>query len=234
MIRPCFDLQGGEVVQLVKGETLALSEPVETALGRFDGFPLVHVIDLDAAKAEGDNLRFLPIFAERYRVRFGGGVRSVATVRKALELGAEQVILGSAAFRSNSVNTELLEQVTAEAGKGRVVVAMDLKGGQVAVAGWRETVPLSASEALEQLEGRCGGVLCTHVDREGQMRGADLDLFLGLRRQTDLPFIAAGGITTLEEVDVLTGAGIEVALGMALYTGRLPLGELQARMAAGF
>ncbi len=103
----------------------------------------------------------------------------------------------------------------------RVIGALDAKGGQVAIKGWRETVPLTAVEAARQLEPYCGEFLYTHVDKEGLMQGTDMGAIMAVRDATSRRIVAAGGITTQEEIDALDALGVDAVVGMAIYTGKL-------------
>jgi phosphoribosylformimino-5-aminoimidazole carboxamide ribotide isomerase len=226
---PCIDVMGGKVVQLVQGErkSLELDSP-DQAIVMFEGFPLLHVIDLDAAMGRGDNRELIRYLLERVRARVGGGVRSIEDAAALIALGASQVIVGTAAFTGGGVDGPFLQRLADTVGRDRVIVAIDVKGGRVAVKGWLDTLGFAPEDVLAELEPYCAGFLCTYVDREGMMQGTDLDLFLRLRDLTTRTLIAAGGITTMQEVRTLLEAGIEVALGMAVYTGRLSLDELRS------
>ena len=227
MILPCIDLMGGKVVQLVQGREKALegNAPLEM-LERFAAFPQIQVIDLDAAIGSGSNDDLVKLLTSRALCRVGGGVRSVARARALVEQGAHKVIVGTAAFHSSGVNTELLAALTSEIGRDRLIIAVDSKGGRIVVKGWRESIELTAEQALKSLEPYCSGFLCTYVDKEGMMQGTDVDWFRRLRAVTSLELTAAGGITTLEEVRALIDMNIHAALGMAVYTGRLNLADL--------
>ncbi|MEY3413601.1 MAG: hypothetical protein RJA79_476, partial [Actinomycetota bacterium] len=107
-----------------------------------------------------------------------------------------------------------------------IIVALDSKSGKVVVDGWATTLNTTAQESLAQFSQLCGGFLCTYVDKEGMMQGTDLDWFAQLRAATDLAITAAGGITTLDDVRALMAMKIDVAIGMAIYTGGLSLAEL--------
>jgi phosphoribosylformimino-5-aminoimidazole carboxamide ribotide isomerase len=223
MIVPCIDLQGGKVVQLVQGREKALegAPPLEM-LELFRGFPEIQLIDLDAAMGTGSNDALVETLAARCKCRAGGGVRGAGRARRLVECGASMVILGTAAFHRPT-----LEAIAAAVGPERVMVALDSKGGRIVVKGWTETTNLTAEEAIKDLEPFCGAFLCTYVDKEGLMQGTDLAWFRRLRAATAHPLTAAGGITTLEEIEELASLGIDAALGMALYTGRLRLEDLR-------
>jgi phosphoribosylformimino-5-aminoimidazole carboxamide ribotide isomerase len=221
MIIPCIDLMGGKVVQLVQGRDKALEgeAPLEM-LRKFEAFPEIQVIDLDAAIGNGENRTIVELLASRAKCRVGGGVRTAERAHGLIDQGAHRVIVGTAAF------TPALAEIAEAVGSERVIVALDSKGGKIVVKGWREATDFSAEEIVGRLEPHCGGFLCTYVDKEGMMQGTDMAWFRRLRAATRHELTAAGGITTIEEIRELTGLGIHAALGMAIYTGRLDLAEL--------
>jgi phosphoribosylformimino-5-aminoimidazole carboxamide ribotide isomerase len=228
MMIPCIDLQDGKAVQLVHGRKRALEvEDVMGLLKRFRRHPWLNVIDLDAAIGTGANeewVKKLCRAAKRdygMRVRVGGGVRTVARAKELVKLGAAQVIVGSAAFRDGAVDARFLKRLRTAIGRARVVVALDTLRGRIAVRGWRKRLALRPAEVMEELAPLCGGFLCTDVDREGTMSGANLKWFRELREQTSLPIIAAGGIRSRREIAELGKMGMDAAVGMALYTKRL-------------
>jgi phosphoribosylformimino-5-aminoimidazole carboxamide ribotide isomerase len=222
VIIPCIDLMGGKVVQLVQGREKALEGgTVLEMIGRFAAFPQIQVIDLDAAMGRGSNDDLIELAASRTLARVGGGVRSAERARALIEEGAFRVIVGTAAF-----DRPRLEEIADAAGPERLIIALDSKGGKVVVEGWQEATNFTAVEMIPHLEAYCSGFLCTYVDKEGMLQGTDLDWFRRLRAATKHELTAAGGITTLEEVRELQKLDIHVALGMAIYTGRLNLEEL--------
>jgi phosphoribosylformimino-5-aminoimidazole carboxamide ribotide isomerase len=222
MIIPCIDLMDGKVVQLVQGREKALEggSPLEM-LEKFRGFPQIQVIDLDAAMSRGSNDALVELLASHTVARVGGGVRSPERARALIQQGAYRVIVGTAAF-----DREKLTEIADAAGPDRLVIALDSKGGKVVTHGWREATNFSAEEVIHHLEPYCSGFLCTYVDKEGMLEGTDLDWFRRLRAATRHELTAAGGITTIEEIQELRRLGIHAALGMAIYTGRLDLDEL--------
>ncbi len=227
MIIPCIDLMDGKVVQLVQGREKALEgDTPEAMLRRFAKFPVIQVIDLDAAIGRGANEAQVEWLAGHARTRVGGGVRTPEKAKRLLELGAEKVIVGTAAFTSTGPNTEFLESLGAAVPKESVLLALDSKDGRIVVKGWRESLDITAEEVIRQLEPYCGGFLCTYVDKEGMMQGTDLEWFGRLRAATSLEITAAGGVTTYDDVRALQAMNIHAALGMAIYTGRLDLDVL--------
>ncbi len=224
MIIPCIDLQAGKAVQLVRGRKLALS--VDNVLGlleRFRDYPILHVIDLDAAIGTGSNGRWIKILSRRAKmeIRVGGGIRSVARAEKILSWGADKIIVGSAAFRDGKIAHTFLRTLRARVGSKNVILALDTERGQIVVRGWRERLRLRPVDVIPQLEPYCSGFLCTFVDNEGTMKGTDLAWFRKLRRITKKPITAAGGIRSLSEVRALKKIGMHAAVGMALYLGKL-------------
>ncbi|MBX5496729.1 MAG: 1-(5-phosphoribosyl)-5-[(5-phosphoribosylamino)methylideneamino] imidazole-4-carboxamide isomerase [Bryobacteraceae bacterium] len=229
MIIPCIDLMGGKVVQLVQGRDKVLEGGTpEEMLRKFSHFPVIQVIDLDAAIGSGSNDDLVELVASKAVARVGGGVRTVERARKLVEQGADKVIIGTAAFGPDGVNSVFLNDVGRAVGRDRILIALDSKGGRIVVKGWRESTNFTAEQVLHDLEPYCAGFLCTYVDKEGMMQGTDLEWFRRLRAATSLEITAAGGITTIEEVEELQRMNVHAALGMAIYTGRLSLDTLAA------
>ena len=224
MIIPCIDLQNGEAVQLVRGRKQALS--IHDLLGlleRFRDYPILHVIDLDAAIGTGSNGRWIKILSHRakMRIRVGGGIRSVARAETILSWGAEKIIVGSAAFRNGQIAHDFLRKLRTRVGRKNVILALDTERAQIVVRGWRQRLKLRPADVIPQLEPYCFGFLCTFVDNEGTMKGTDLAWFRKLRRVTKKPITAAGGICSHKEVRALEKLGMHAAVGMALYLGKL-------------
>ena len=224
MIIPCIDLQNGKAVQLVRGRKLALSvDDVLGLLERFRDYPVLHVIDLDAAIGTGSNGRWIKILSHRAKmeIRVGGGIRTVARAKKILTWGADKIIVGSAAFRGGEIAHDFLRELSTRVGRKNVILALDTERGQIVVRGWRQRLKLRPADVIPQLEPYCSGFLCTVVDNEGTMKGTDLRLFRKLRRVTTKPITAAGGIRSHKEVRALEKLGMHAAVGMALYLGKL-------------
>jgi phosphoribosylformimino-5-aminoimidazole carboxamide ribotide isomerase len=224
MLIPSIDLKGGAVVQLVQGERLAIRDAdVFAWVKRFAHFPKVQVIDLDAAMGLGDNLALVREIAASLACRVGGGVRTIERAQDILGAGAGQVIVGSSLFKAGRPDLDFAKRLADAIGVERVIAAVDSKGGQVVIHGWKTALPLTALEAVQALEPYCGEFLYTHVDAEGLMGGTNLDAILTLRRATTRRLTAAGGITTREEIDALDAQSVDSVVGMALYTGKLAI-----------
>ena len=227
MIFPCIDLMDGVVVQLIQGRKKALeAESPEAMLAKFAAFPEIQVIDLDAAMGRGANDALVEMLAGKAVIRAGGGVRTVERARTLIAQGARKVIVGTSAFEAEGPNHEFLEQLVKAIGRERIILALDSKEGRIVVKGWREATRFTAEEVIKQLEPYCTGLLCTYVDKEGMMQGTDLAWFHRLREATNHEITAAGGITTLEDIEALEHMRINSAVGMAIYTGRLNLEQL--------
>jgi phosphoribosylformimino-5-aminoimidazole carboxamide ribotide isomerase len=225
---PCIDLQAGQAVQLVHGRRreLAIAD-VMSLLLKFEKYRWLHIIDLDAAMRKGNNKDLVRKLCREaankfgMRVRVGGGIRTVRSAEKITKWGAHQVIVGSAAFRDGKVDAPFLLRLRGRVGRSAVVVALDTANGHVVIKGWRERLQIQPEQVMEQLKPFCAAFLCTDVDREGTMTGANLKWFKKLRSATSHPIIAAGGIKAQREIDALERMGIDAAVGMALYKGRL-------------
>jgi phosphoribosyl-AMP cyclohydrolase / phosphoribosyl-ATP pyrophosphohydrolase len=220
VIVPSIDLSQGTTVQLVEGERLAIDagDPIPL-LERFAVVGEVAVIDIDAARGEGDNKDLISDLCRRAKIRVGGGIRDRETAIAWLDRGAEKVIIGTAA------SPELLAALP----RDRVLVALDSRDGQVVSHGWRQTTEHGLIERVEALRDLCAGFLVTFVEREGHLGGTDH------RRAAEVVAAAgdarvtiAGGVTTAEEVAELDRIGADAQVGMALYTGKLGLGEAVA------
>jgi len=224
MIIPCIDLQGGKAVQLIRGRKLALSvDDVLGLLDRFRDYPILHVIDLDAAMRKGSNSRWIKALCKKgkMKVRVGGGIRTAAQAKKILSWGAEKLIVGSAAFEGGKIAEKFLADMAKRVGKKNIIIALDTVGGRILVRGWQEKLKLRPEEVIPELEPYCSEFLSTFVDNEGTMKGTDLKWFGKLRRVTKLPITAAGGIRSMKEVRALEKIGMNAAVGMAIYTGQL-------------
>jgi phosphoribosylformimino-5-aminoimidazole carboxamide ribotide isomerase len=225
---PCIDLQNNQAVQLVHGRKRELAvADVFGLLRKFKKYPWLHIIDLDAAMEKGKNVELAHELCAKARkefgmkVRVGGGIRTVARAEEIAGWGADQIIIGSAAFHEGKVNVRFLQRLTKNMDPERIVIALDTAGGKITIHGWRKRLALRAEQVFAQLESFCAGFLCTDVDREGTMSGANLDWFRTLRGATSRPIIAAGGIKTRREIAALEKIGMDAAVGMALYKKRL-------------
>jgi phosphoribosylformimino-5-aminoimidazole carboxamide ribotide isomerase len=222
MLIPSIDLMGGRIVQLVQGERKALEfDDIEEWIVRFQAYPIVQLIDLDAAKGNGNNLELAQMIMSRLPCQVGGGLRNIEGARKVLDAGARKLIFGSSLIREGKANLEFAENIAREFGTTRVVAAIDSRSGRVAVHGWASITELSPLEMIGQLDPYCGTYLYTHIDTEGLMKGFPIEAILPLQAATERKIIAAGGVSSWEEIEELDRHGIDAVVGMALYTGKL-------------
>jgi phosphoribosylformimino-5-aminoimidazole carboxamide ribotide isomerase len=225
---PCIDLQNGQAVQLVHGRKRELAVPdVPGLLEKFKQYEWLHIIDLDAAMGKHSNARLARQVCEaardRYgiKVRVGGGIRTISRAREVADWEPEQIIIGSAAFRGETLNFSFLKRLVSQLSASRIVIALDTARGQITTKGWRRRVALCAADVVTHLEPFCAAFLCTDVDREGTMTGANLKWYRELRKATRYPIIAAGGIKTRREITSLEKIGMDAAVGMAVYKNLL-------------
>lgn len=222
---PAIDLRAGRVVQLVGGELdaerVSLPDPASVAARWVDyGFPMLHVVDLDAAFGNGSNTDSVRsvLVAVNVPVQVGGGVRSDEAVERLLDAGAARVVVGTRAIQ----DAAWLERM-ATRHAGRIVLAADIRDGVVVTHGWRESAGIEATELFARVAALpLAAVLVTDVSREGRMQGADVVQFESLAAVGRQPLIASGGIAGSADLTALAAVGVHaVVLGMALYTGAL-------------
>ena len=237
MLIPSIDLMDGKIVQLVQGERKKLEfENFAEWIDRFRNFPLVQLIDLDAAKGRGDNQALVAHIVQQLPCQVGGGIRSIARARQLLQLGARRVIFGSSLIRDTSPHdtttnnthprdakpdTDFAAQAATALGINSLTFAIDSKAGHVAIRGWREQTSLTAHEMIRALEPFCTAFLYTHIDTEGLLQGIPMPAVTALSQATTRKLIVAGGVSTLAEVRQLDALGIDAVVGMAIYTGQI-------------
>ena len=238
MVISSIDLKNGHVVQLKNGKELVLQrDDADALIAQFDMFGEVAVIDLDAAlgnidaKGNTENTHLLKSLLHRGNVRTGGGIRSVKRAKELISLGAEKVIIGSAAWKSNPVagesvlNEEFLNELAAAIGNDRIIISVDAINGKIAVKGWTETVDIPLVEGAKQAEKFCSELLFTCVEKEGCMQGTNMDYVRALREAVKCRVVVAGGVSSVQEIKELEKLHCDVQLGMALYTGKVDLKE---------
>lgn len=239
IIFPAIDLKGGQVVRLAEGDmaraTVYADDPAAQARSFADlGAEWLHVVDLDGAFAgEGRNVAAVEAIVAAFpgKVQLGGGIRSRASIERWIALGVERVVMGTAALED-----PVLVRDAAAAHAGRIVVAVDAKGGMVATRGWADVSTLAVADLAKQFEGAgVAALLFTDVGRDGMLKGVNLDATVELAKATTLPVIASGGVADIRDIEALVANaqhGIEgVICGRAIYDGRLTLGDA-LRMAA--
>jgi phosphoribosylformimino-5-aminoimidazole carboxamide ribotide isomerase len=228
---PAIDIRHGRVVRLSQGEatrqTVYGEDPVAVAERFTDqGAAWIHVVDLDRAFGDGENLalvrRIVALVGERVRVQLGGGLRTVALVREGLEQGVSRAVIGTAA----AIDPAIVPGAVAALGADRIAVGIDARDGRVAIRGWTETFDLTAEALARRVAGEgVRTVIYTDVARDGMLTGPDLD---GARRlqAAGVDVIASGGIAGASDIRAAREAGLAGAIvGRALYEGRLTLAE---------
>jgi phosphoribosyl-ATP pyrophosphohydrolase len=217
MIVPSIDIMQGQAVQLVGGREKALEAGDPLAIAeKFSLAGEIAVIDLDAALGRGDNRSVIEPLIRRYPCRVGGGIRTAERALEWLDRGAQAVILGTSAV------PEILQQLPRQ----RVIAALDAFEGDVVVEGWQTRTGVSIEQKMRELQEFVGGFLITFVELEGRLQGTDLERAQHLLKLAKPARVTiAGGITTAEEVAALDRIGADAQVGMALYTGRLPLAD---------
>ena len=232
MVISSIDLKDGHVVQLKNGKDLVLQrDDADNLIADFNKYGEVAIIDLDAALRHTDekgntaNTELLKSLLRKGNVRVGGGIRDVKKARELISLGAEKVIIGSAAWNATRkdgepiLNTSFLDELVAAIGRQRIIISVDAINGNIAVKGWTETVNISLIEGAREAEKYASELLFTCVEKEGCMQGTDMDMCKKLRDAVKCRVVAAGGVNSLEQIVALEKMGCDVQLGMALYTG---------------
>jgi len=218
MLIPSIDLMGGKIVQLVQGEKKALEfDDFEPWVERFSKYPLVQLVDLDAAIGPGNNRDLVRSLVQRLPCQVGGGIRTLEVAQEILADGAQRVVIGSSLIREGSINTSFAEELARQVGEEKLVFALDSKGGKVAIRGWRQLTGLSALQMIRALEPWCSAFLYTNIDTEGLLLGMPVDVVSQLRSATNKQLIVAGGIRTEDEVEQFHTMGVDAVVGMAIY-----------------
>ena len=223
MLIPSIDLMDGKVVQLVQGSRKALEfDNLQEWIDRFSKYPMVQVIDLNAAMGKGNNRDLVLEVVRQLPCQVGGGIRSVDSARAILDLGARRVILGSSLISHGNINIPFARDLSTQVGPEKLVFAIDSRRGYVSTKGWQESTSIKAIEMIGALDGSCSAFLYTNIDTEGLLQGIPMDVVRDLRKATSRRLIAAGGIRSQEEIDVLDAMGVDSVVGMAIYHNLIP------------
>ena len=229
MIYPSIDLMNGRAVQLVQGKKenkkLEIDDVISLA-EKFSQLGEINVIDLDAALRVGQNQQQICQLAARYPVRIGGGIRSLELAKTYIDAGAKKIIIGSSAFLNGGINHPFLAELNRSIDKSQIMIALDSYKSTIVKNGWTEATAISASQVIQSLEAYCDEFLYTQVDKEGLMQGTDLPRIVSIKVLTKNKLVAAGGISTIEEIEKLWAHDISSVLGMALYTGKISFKSL--------
>ncbi len=214
MIIPSIDLMNGKAVQLRQGKEKVLErEDVFELAKYYSKFGEIAVIDLDCAMGNGNNEELIRQLCKVAPCRVGGGIRTVEKAKRIIAHGAKKIIIGTAA------SVEFLSQLP----KDKVIVAIDAKNGKITTEGWTKELDKTPLDYIEHFDDLCSGYLYTVVEREGMMQGCDVEAIEEIRKATKKEFVAAGGISTVEEIVALNHKNISTQLGMCIYTDAVKL-----------
>lgn len=224
IIIPAVDLKNGKCVQLVQGEPgteqVIIDNPDEVAVQWVNkGAKRLHIVDLDGALGSGENIGIVKKIVEKSEVpiQMGGGIRTVEDAKKLLDAGISTVIIGTMAIK----HPEYITQLSEEYGSEKICVSLDSKDNKVVTHGWTEFTDKTPVEYAKIFEEKgAGSILFTNVDVEGLLKGVDLKPVKELLSNINIPIIYSGGITSLEDLRVLSELGTDfVVIGSALYKG---------------
>jgi phosphoribosylformimino-5-aminoimidazole carboxamide ribotide isomerase len=227
---PSIDLMGGKIVQLGHGLQLhGQAKEVDIAdfepwIKKFEKFPLVHVVDLDAAMRQGSNRKLVTQLTARLTCQVGGGASSVEAAKEMLSAGAKRVVVGSALVSKEKIDTDFAKRLADQVGQDKLVFSVDTKQGLLTVSGWKKTVPITAEDAIRALEPYCKAFMHTHVDDAamGSMgSGFPMAEARELCKVTKRHLMVAGGIRSMDEVAELDVLGVDAIVGMAIYSGAM-------------
>jgi phosphoribosyl-AMP cyclohydrolase / phosphoribosyl-ATP pyrophosphohydrolase len=224
MIYCSIDLMRGKAVQLVQGKAETKQIELSDIFGlasKFSQIGPINVIDLDAAMEQGDHRELIFALARQFPIRVGGGIRTTERALEYIEAGVQKIIIGSKAM-----DRDFMQQLLLVVPRDKIIIALDSFRDEIVIRGWKEKTQVRPEEIIQSLEPYCSEFLYTQVEREGRMLGPDFERLKRLQRSTKQPLIAAGGISSLEDIAVLRDEKISCVLGMALYTGKINFSEL--------
>ncbi|MDK2790094.1 MAG: phosphoribosylformimino-5-aminoimidazole carboxamide ribotide isomerase [Methanothermococcus sp.] len=231
IVIPAVDMKNGKCVQLIQGDPnkkhVELENPVEVAEKWVsEGAEMLHLVDLDGAiEGESVNRELIKEIIQTVNVpvQIGGGIRTVEDALNLIEIGAKRIILGTVAVE----NPDIVEEISKKVGKEKVMVALDAKDGKVVIKGWKEKTKYTPVEMGKILEEKgAGSILFTNVNVEGLLTGIDVEPVKQLVEELEIPVIASGGVTTIEDLIKLKEVGVEgVVVGSAIYKNLIDLKE---------
>jgi phosphoribosyl-ATP pyrophosphohydrolase/phosphoribosyl-AMP cyclohydrolase len=226
MVIASIDLMDGKSVQLRQGKKPVLQHDDPLGLARkFNRYGQIAVIDLDAAKGTGHNKDIVKNILKIADCRVGGGIRTIDQAVEFITCGAAKIIIGSQAFSNQGINKRFLDELIYAIGKRHIIIAIDAIGSEIVTRAWTHHTGLNILRVVRDLQEYCSEFLFTCVEREGLMSGTDIKMVTRLVKRTQHRITLAGGVHTLEEIGTCAKLGVDVQLGMALYTGRIDLGS---------
>ena len=232
LIFPAIDLFGGKAVRLYKGDyaqmTVYSEHPEEIAADfKQQGASCLHMVDLEGARSgETPNLETISriVSSTELFTELGGGIRSMDTIKKYLDIGVDRVILGTAA-----VTDPAFAESAANAFGSKIAIGVDIRDGRVAIKGWTETGP-EAFEFCRRMQSiGIGTIICTDISRDGAMQGTNHDLYEKLSKELSMNIIASGGVSSMDDIRRLRKLDIYGAIiGKAYYSGAISIREAVA------
>ncbi len=226
MIIPSIDLMNGKAVQLKQGKEKMLERdnPLELA-DYFNQFGEIAVIDLDAAMNKGSNRELIRDICRIADCRVGGGIRDIHTAKEIVSFGAAKIIIGSKAFENDKINHQFLQELIDAVGKHKIMIAIDAYEGEIVTQAWTHKTGLNLFKVVKDLNAYASEFLFTCVEKEGGLSGTDIEAVQKLKKITKNPLTLAGGISTINEIQILAALNVHGQLGMAIYTDKLKLEE---------
>lgn len=226
MVISSIDLMNGKAVQLKQGKEKVLERdnPLQLA-EEFDKYGEIAVIDLDAAMNTGENLGIIKEILKLAECRVGGGIRSLQKAKESISLGAKKVIIGSKAFENDKINHNFLQELVSTLGRHRIIIAIDALYGEIVTEGWKHRTGLNLFDVVKEIEKYSSEFLFTCVEKEGALKGTDIEKVRELTKLTKNKITVAGGVSSMDEIKELARMEVDVQLGMALYTGKMSLAD---------
>ncbi|MGV8086538.1 MAG: bifunctional phosphoribosyl-AMP cyclohydrolase/phosphoribosyl-ATP diphosphatase HisIE [Candidatus Woesearchaeota archaeon] len=216
MIIPAIDIMNGNAVQLKQGKTKILEvKNINSLIKKFEIFPEINIIDLDAALSCGTNKAQIKNICAQTSCNVGGGIRDIDTANEYLRAGAKHIIIGTMAKKEFLINLP----------SHRVIVALDIKKGKIAIEGWKKQIEGELKEKIIELEKYCSGFLITNIDVEGLGKGVDINFIESLKNITKNRIIISGGITNYKEIKHIDSLGFDQVIGLAIHTKKIDLHE---------
>ncbi len=226
MIIPSIDLMNGKAVQLRQGKQKVLERenPIDLAK-EFNKYNEIAIIDLDAAMGTGNNHEIIRQICGIADCRVGGGIRDIEKAKEIFSYGATKVIIGTKAFENDEVNQNFLQLLESAIDKQHIIIAIDAFEGEIVTQAWKHRTGLKLFDIVKEIESSASEFLFTCVEKEGGLQGTGMETIRELKSITNNQLTVAGGVSTLDEVKELAAIGVDVQLGMALYTDKIKLDE---------
>ena len=232
IVYPAIDLQDGKCVRLTKGDfaqqTVYEKSPLEQAkLFEDKGFKFLHIVDLDRTiDKEKSNLQTIKKIVQNtnLRVQVGGGLRTKDTIKEVIDLGVENVVLGTAAVNEPDLLIEVSEKY-----KNKISVGLDVRNQMIALKGWKDQTQILCFEFLRQIKNLpLKSIIFTDINKDGMKEGINLEDTLKMAESSNIPVIASGGVSSIKDIQTIKNQKkiYGVVVGKAIYDGHIKLNEL--------